>query len=91
MTEQAIQNSIVSYLKKQGYLVYKLITVSEAGVPDLIIHKQSHTFYIEVKKKGGRLSPIQKYQIAKLRKTGIDVIITDNLQEIKDYIKEKHE
>ena len=86
MTEQKIQFLIQGYLKKDGWLVNKLMAVTQGGTPDLIAHKQGKTLYIEVKKPGGRLSRIQEYRIAELRNEGIDVLVTDNLQDVKDHV-----
>ena len=83
MTEQEIQSKIINYLKSKDWIVFKLMAVSVSGVPDLICHKGGDTVYIEVKRPGGRLSKIQKYRIAQLRKENITVIVTDNLKEVK--------
>jgi len=79
MLEQKIQTKILVRLEKEGWLVNKLMHLSRSGWPDIIAHKDGRTVYIEVKRPGGRLSEIQKYVIAKLRKEGITVIVTDNV------------
>lgn len=85
LTEQKIQTSIIKYLESKHWIVFKLMSVSKAGVPDLICHQSGFTFYIEVKKPGGRLSKIQQYRISKLKEQNIDVLITDNLEVVKEY------
>ena len=82
-SEGKVQRQIVKYLEDNGWIVFKLMAVSRSGVPDLICHKGGKTLYVEVKAEHGRLSDIQKYRIAQLRKTGIPVIITNNLKYFK--------
>ena len=57
-----------------------------SGIPDLLCIKGGKTIFIEVKKPGGRLSKIQEYRIAELKKEGMTVIVTDNLKEVKEWI-----
>ena len=86
MTEAQIQNKIIKYLDSEGWLTNKLMTMSKNGWPDLIAHKDGKTIYIEVKRPNGRLSKIQEYSISNLYKAGIDVLITNNLEEVKEWI-----
>jgi hypothetical protein len=72
MTEQKIQSKKIKELEHSGYYVIKLTTTNKNGIPDLIaIPPNSDTFFIEVKKKGGKLSKLQEYRIKELEKHGI--------------------
>ena len=86
MTEQKIQFLITNYLKKEGWWITKLMMTTTSGIPDLLCIKGGKTIFIEVKKPGGRLSKIQEYRIAEIRKENIPVLITDNLQEVKEWV-----
>ena len=88
MTEQHIQYAINTYLKKEGWWITKLMMTTTSGIPDLMAIKSGVTIFIEVKKPGGRLSKIQQYRIAELREQDIPVLVTDNLTEVKEWLKE---
>ncbi len=88
-SEQKIQYAINTYLKKQGWLVTKLMMTTTAGIPDLMAIKEGKTIFIEVKKPGGRLSRIQEYRIAEIRAQDIPVLVTDNLNDLKEWLNEQ--
>lgn len=79
MTEQAIQKKISDHYTKQGYLVVKLIKTNRNGIPDLMLLKDGTTRFIEVKKKGGVIAPLQKYFIKQLRKQGFEANVYDGI------------
>jgi len=77
MTEQQIQKKIIDKLTKQGWYVVKIIKCNKNGTPDLIACKEKETVWIEVKKPGGKLSPLQEYTIKQMRAKGLKVIVAD--------------
>jgi len=86
MSEQKIQFLITNWLKKEGWLVTKLMMTTTSGIPDILAIRSGKTIFIEVKKPGGRLSKIQKYRIAEIRAQDIPVLVTDNLKELKEWL-----
>jgi len=82
MTEQAIQKKISDHYTKQGYLVVKLMKTNRNGMPDLMLLKDGTTKFIEVKKKGGIIAPLQKYRIEQLRKFGFDAVVCDGVESV---------
>ena len=85
MTEAALQAKIRSQLMKSGWLVNKLIQTSLNGTPDLIAHKEGRTIYIEVKRKGGKLRPLQEYRAKQLKEHEIESYLIDDIEELKKY------
>jgi len=84
--ESYIQSQIVSWLKKEGYMVIRNLDVSPIGFPDLTcISKEGVYTHIEVKQVSGRLSPGQQMTISKLNDYNCNVIVARSLQEVKDY------
>lgn len=72
MLEQQIQFKKIKELEAQGYYVIKLVKTNKNGIPDLIaIPKDSDVLFVEVKKADGKLSKLQEYRIAELKKHGI--------------------
>jgi Holliday junction resolvase len=78
MTEQQIQTKIIKKLESQGYYVIKLVQTNKPGIPDLIaIPKDSDVEFIEVKRPGGKASPLQLYRIKELNNHGVKAEIQE--------------
>jgi len=73
MTEQQIQSNIIKRLELQGYYVVKLIKTNKNGIPDILAIKDGKARFIEVKKKQGVLSELQKEVINQLKNKGCEV------------------
>jgi Holliday junction resolvase len=70
MTEQQIQSKIIKRLESEGFYVIKLIKTNKNGIPDLLAIRNGIARFIEVKRKGGVISEIQKYRIEELQSFG---------------------
>lgn len=75
MTEQAIQSKKTKELEALGYYVIKLAKTNKNGIPDLIAIKPNEVLFVEVKKPGGVVSPLQKFRIKELKALGFNVEI----------------
>lgn len=76
MTEQQIQSKLIKELESKGYYVIKLMKTNKNGIPDLIaIPKNSNVEFIEVKRRNGKVSPLQEYRIKELVNHGIKAIV----------------
>ena len=74
-TEQPIQAAIIKDLESQGYYVIKMLLTNKNGIPDLIaIPNNSDVLFVEVKKPGGKTSPLQDYRKKELESRGIKVL-----------------
>ena len=67
-TERQIQDKIIKKLKSEGFFVTKLISTSTNGIADILAIKNGIAKFVEVKRKDGKLSEIQKYRIEELKK-----------------------
>jgi len=85
-TEQQIQSKIKKYAESKGWIVIKTIKLSEAGYPDLFMFKDGKTIFIEVKKPGGIISPLQELRQRQLREQGFTCEVIDNLEQFKNEI-----
>ena len=81
-SEAQIQAEIVRELRRQGWLVNKLVQTTLNGSPDLIAHKDGRTVYIEVKRPGQKPRPLQDYRHRELRSHGIDIYVLVDISEI---------
>ena len=90
MLESKIQSSITLYLKNQGCLTVKNMTMSLNGWPDItVIPPNGEIYYIEVKAEKGRLSRIQMYRIAQLREHNVTVYIVNSLKQLKEELNDR--
>ena len=65
MKESEIEARLVRGVKALGGVAYKFVSPGNVGVPDRVI-------FVELKAEGGRLSPMQRQQLARLRRLGAD-------------------
>lgn len=70
MTEQEIQKKVLNHLKREEWMAIKTIMLNKAGMPDIIAFKDGVTIFLEVKKPGGKLTPLQKNRLETLREKG---------------------
>lgn len=87
MTEQQIQSKIKKYAENKGWIVIKTIKLSESGYPDLFMFKDGKTIFIEVKKQGGIVSPLQELRQKQLRRHGFICEIIYSLEQFKNEIE----
>ena len=75
--EREVEGYLVKESVKRGWLAVKFLPDQKKGMPDrLLILPRGRVVWVEVKRpKGGRLSPMQKYQHAKLRSLGHEVYV----------------
>ena len=84
MTEQEIQKKVLDHLKREEWIAIKTIMLNKAGMPDIIAFKDGVTIFLEVKKPGGKLTPLQKNRLETLREKGfIAKVIYDPFDLIK--------
>jgi len=77
--ESRLQRKIVIDLEKQGWDVTKIMLCNKPGSPDLECKKEiRQIFYMEVKAKGKKATPLQLYRHEILRKMGFPVFVVDS-------------
>jgi hypothetical protein len=62
-------------------MVIKLIQTNTNGIPDLIIHRNGITTYIEVKRPGEKPTELQQYRMKELSDHGIKSITCTSVEE----------
>ena len=98
--EREVQKAVVAYLRAAGWSVWQTSQGYRApngtkglrftpGIPDLYcVHPRWGALWVEVKRMGGELSPVQA-QFGALHDTNMDVpdwVVIHSLQELIDYI-----
>lgn len=96
MREHDIQSRIISYIHEIGghATKYNVNGYGRKGEPDLFASlvlpdKQKHpiALYIEVKKPGGGLSPLQATKVDLYTRAGHLVLVAESVDEVKRYIE----
>ena len=90
--EQAIQTSIIRYIKSIGGLPIKQNQIgiyAQAGVPDIIACIKGRFVAIEVKRPGKKPEPIQEAFLESITKKGGLAFWSDNLDKVKSIVKEE--
>lgn len=96
--EGLIKKDITDYinmLEKKGYPIHlerrEAIGASyRKGIPDLYCIIRNIHLEIEVKQPNGQLSTMQEKWRAKFKKWGTPYILADNLNDVKNELREKY-
>lgn len=76
--ESSIQSKLIRDLRNDGWFVVRLLHTTPSGVPDLLAIKNKKHVFIEVKREGGKVSPLQKEIHKRIAMVGgVVVIATD--------------
>ena len=73
--ESKKQARLIKQYELNGYYVVKLLQTNKNGIPDLMLLKDGVCTFVEVKREGCKLRPLQKYRKKELEKNGFKVII----------------
>jgi hypothetical protein len=86
--ESKIEKRISRFLKNKGYWPIKISLCSVNGFPDRMVIGYKILFFIEVKSPGEKPGKLQEYIHGKIRKYGFVVIVTDCVEDVKDYVSQ---
>lgn len=92
MKESYIESNLCSNIKNIGGLCLKFVSPGNAGVPDrIILLPDGRVRFIELKTETGRLAPIQRAWIDKLRRMGFDAQVLYGTEDVKKYVAQLSE
>lgn len=86
--ETVIERALTRGVIKLRGICWKWPPSARAGVPDRIVIVDGRVFFIELKRPGGKLRPIQVSAHALLRRAGADVRVLDSLGAVEDFLSE---
>lgn len=86
--EAQTQGRIRRYAESVGCICYKLTVPGRRGPPDLLLLSGPYALLLEVKRAGGRLSPLQTREIERLRAAGVSVYVVWTYEEAVTRIDE---
>ena len=79
MSESRIEKEVCKFAKSKGIHSRKFTSPGHKGVPDRLFFGPCGVFFIEFKKKGGKLSPSQVREITLMRSEGCRVFVIDSI------------
>ena len=86
--ERRIQRDIIGYLRGRGAWVFNVhgSPYQQVGVPDLLVGYQGRLYALEVKRPGGRLSPVQAKVIEEIRSSGCIAARVESVEEAEELL-----
>ena len=88
MRESKIEKVLREAVESKEGIAYKFVSPGRRGVPDrLVLFPGGRAYFVELKTKKGKLSPMQEREIDRLRRMGHSVAVVDSVQKAKDWAK----
>lgn len=87
LREKDIEKRLVNGVKSLGGRCYKWVSPGNVGVPDRIVLLNGETIYVELKRDGGIVSPIQERQIQRIAKTGNRVEVVFGETGVENFLR----
>lgn len=75
--EKRVARYLKECVQEAGGLIFKQHPMTNAGIPDYIVHIHKRTFYIETKTTGGKCTELQVEFHRKLKEKGIETFVLD--------------
>lgn len=86
--ERDVERYLIKECEKRGWLCWKFVSPGRRGVPDRIVIRPGSVAFVEVKRKGGRISPLQIRRIEELIRLLIPARVVETKGEIDEMIRE---
>lgn len=86
--ERDVERYLIKECEKRGWLCWKFVSPGRRGVPDRIVIRPGGVAFVEVKRKGGRVSPLQLRRIEELIRLLIPARVVETKGEIDEMIRE---
>lgn len=84
--EKDIEKAFCREAEKRGCLCWKFVSPGKAGVPDrILIGDEGLVIFIEFKRPGGKLRPLQLRICQKLVDMGRSVVVIDSMDEVSRF------
>ncbi len=87
MLERKIEEQLREKVEKIGGKAFKFSSPGNNGVPDRIVLYKGQCYFVELKKPGKKLRPLQKAVCRRFKKLGFDVYVVDSFDAVDHFIK----
>ena len=86
MLEKAVEVYFRKAVEARGGAAFKFVSPSHRGVSDRIVCLQGQTWFVELKRPGGRLSPLQRVFAAEMERLGQNYTALSSQMEIDEWL-----
>ena len=87
MLEKDIEAYLVRKVRDAGGKAYKFVSPTNRGVADrLVVLPGGRVWFVEVKKLGGRLSPLQRIFLDEIKALGANYAIVWNREDVDAFV-----
>lgn len=86
MLEKAVEAYFRKAVAQAGGVAFKFVSPSHRGVSDRIVCLQGQTWFVELKRPGGRLSPLQRVFAAEMERLGQRYACLSSRVEIDEWL-----
>ena len=87
MREKSIEKHLREEVEKLGGKAFKFSSPGNAGVPDRIVIISGLVRFVELKRPGKDLRPIQKFRKNQFEKLGAEVLVIDTIEKVDEFIE----
>lgn len=89
MREKAIEQKLVSAVRRSGGIAPKLVSPGFDGMPDrMVLMPGGHIAFVEVKAPGEKPRPLQLSRHRLLRRLGFRMYVLDGAEQIETILRE---
>ena len=86
MLERAVEVYFRKAVAAAGGVAFKFVSPSHRGVSDRIVCLQGQTWFVELKRPSGRLSPLQRVFAAEMERLGQRYACLSSREEIDQWL-----
>lgn len=88
-SEKQIEKKFREQIKNIGGMALKFVSPGCSGVPDrLVFLPEGRIFLVELKKPGGKLTPLQEKMKKKFEEMGFKFYVIDSYELVEEFINE---
>ncbi len=89
MLEKTIERKFAAALRARGAMAWKFVSPGRQGVPDrIVLMPGGKVAFVELKTETGKLSPMQRATIERMRALGHDVRVVYGAQQAMEIVEE---
>lgn len=88
MLENKVENHLRKKVEEIGGKAFKFSSPGNNGVPDRVVLYKGQSYFVELKRPGEELRPLQRVVSKKFKRLGFKVYVIDSYEAVDSFIKE---